>query len=242
LRPAGTTACLKDHTDFPAGTSITVPAVHDFRVGDAVEFATEGAGAKLDTALTAGTTYYVVAVTGTSINVSATKGGTAITLNGDGGTGTADTAGGHINVKLADFMSVCNVQEFSLSIEREELDVSSLPCGTTAGSKFAAFRSTQSGFASGSGSMTVMFTADQASLANRILSNVLLKNVDAEVKLYVNTVAGTGGTVDDAASIYVESGISLTGMSFSVNTSDAITAEVSYSLRNPKHVFGAQLV
>src|SRR6056300_1619985 len=84
FEPAGTEFCLLDHTDFPAGTSITVPSDNDFRVGDPVVFTEEGT-ASIDTALTAGSQYFVVARTATTIDVSATAGGTAITLNGDGG-------------------------------------------------------------------------------------------------------------------------------------------------------------
>ena len=80
FEPAGTEFCLLDFTDFPAGTSITVPADNDFRVGDPVVFTEEGTSS-IDTALTAGTTYYVVARTATSIDVSASDGGAAITLN-----------------------------------------------------------------------------------------------------------------------------------------------------------------
>ena len=88
FEPAGTQYCLLDNSDFPVGTSIGVPADNDYRVGDPVVFKVEGSG-KLDTALTAGTTYYVVKRTATSIDVSAAKGGAAITLKGDGGLGAA---------------------------------------------------------------------------------------------------------------------------------------------------------
>ena len=86
FKPAGTKFCLLDNTDFPAGTNITVPAENDYRLGDAVKFTEEGT-ASLDTALAAGTTYYIVAIgsNNDTIAVSATSGGTAITLNGDGG-------------------------------------------------------------------------------------------------------------------------------------------------------------
>ena len=40
--PPGTEACLGDAADFPAGIQITLPAQHDFRVGDVVTFAVEG--------------------------------------------------------------------------------------------------------------------------------------------------------------------------------------------------------
>ena len=241
FEPAGTAWCLLDSTDFPAGTDITVPAANDYRVGDEVVFTEEGT-AVIDSALTAGTSYFVVARTDTSIDVSATAGGTAITLNGDGGTGTADTPGAanHINISPAEFAVVCSVREFSVEITREELDVTTLPCSVGGGSKYAAFRKTQAGYASGTGTMTVYFTDSQTSLANRLLGNVMLKSQEgASVKLYVNTVSDGAGGVDDAASLFIEADISITSMSLSVNPDDATSAELSFNILNPKNVLGA---
>ena len=56
--PSGTKWCLQDFSDFPAGTDITVPAGSDYRVDDPVKFTVVGT-ATLDTALTAGTVYYL---------------------------------------------------------------------------------------------------------------------------------------------------------------------------------------
>jgi len=84
ISPAGTHLCLKDNTDFPAGTDITLGSDHDFRVGDPVVFKAEDGG-KLDTAITAGTTYYVISLASGKAKIATSKGGTAITLNGDGG-------------------------------------------------------------------------------------------------------------------------------------------------------------
>lgn len=244
FQPAGTQFCLQDFTDFPAGTSITVPSNNDYRIGDAIVFAEEGT-ANIDSALTAGTTYYVVARTDTTIDVSATDGGAAITLLGDGGTGTADTPGAanHISVDMADYAIVCQVRDFTIDITREELDVTTLPCNVTGGGgKYASFRKTQAGYASGTGSMTVYFTEDQASLANRLLGNVMLKSQQgASVKLYANTVVAAG-VVDDGASLYIESDISITSISLSVNPDDPTQAQLSFNVINPKHIFGADLV
>ena len=87
----------------------------------------------------------------------------------------------------------------------------------------------------------MLFTADQASLANRLMANAMLKDSTAAVKLYVNAVAG-GATIDDTASSYFEGEISLQGFSISVNPDDAITAEISFSLAaQPKAIFGVTL-
>ena len=246
FKPAGTSWCLLDYTDFPAGSDITVPSGNDYRVGDAVSFTVEGT-ANLDSALTAAPTpFYVVAVTSTTIQVAATNGGAPITLQGDGGTGTADTPGAdnHIAIAPADFGVVCQVREFSVEITREELDVTSLPCniGVSGSSKYAAFRKTQSGYASGTGTMTVYFTDDQTSLANRLLANVMLRSQEgAGVKLYVNTVSDGAGGVDDSASLFIEAGISISSMSLSVNPDDATSAELSFTVNDPKNILGTDL-
>jgi hypothetical protein len=243
--PSATKFCLLDFTDFPAGTSITVPAQHDFRVGDPVVFEEEGGS--IDTALTAGTQYYVVAKADTSIDVSATKGGTAITLNGDGGTGTDDTAGGHIGIKYDPFGAVCQIQSWDLSIERESLDVTTLKCGVggsaTAG-KYAAFRKTQPGYASGSGTITVIFTDNDDALGQRMLDNVMLSSQEgARVRLFVNTVSDGQATPapDLTNSMYIEADVSLESMSLSVNPDDPITAEIGYTISNVAHLFKTQI-
>ena len=225
---------------------ISVPVSHDYRAGDPVVFTEEGVG-KLDSALTGGTAYTVMAVTPDSITVSL-DGLTAITLAGDGGTGTADTPGAanHIKIDFAEFGSVCQVKQFSLELTREELDTTTLPCGigSNAGGKYASFRTTQAGYASGTGSMTVMFTDDQASIANRLLANVLLKSQSgAEVKLYVNHVANAAGTaVDDDRSMFIQAPISITSMSVSVTPEDTTTGELSFSMSGqPTKLFGIEL-
>ena len=243
--PPGTEFCLKDKTDFPAGTSITVPGNHDFRVGDPVVFKVEGT-AKLDTALTAGTTYYVVAKPASTIDVSATDGGTAITLRGDGGTTTGDTAGdkNHIGVSYAAYQSICQAREFSISLSRESLDVTTLPCGAGySGGKYANFRATQAGYASGEGTVSVYFTSDKKTMANRLLGSTMLKSqLGAWVKLYINTVDDGTGKPKDVDSLYIEAPVSITGMSFSVNPDDAITAELSFTINGqPKHLFDLDL-
>ena len=234
FQPAATQFCLQDHADFPAGTEIKVPAENDLRVGDPVAFTEEGTG-QLDSALTAGTTYYIVAKTATGVSVSATAGGTAITLAGDGGTGTADTPGAanHIKIDFAEFAAVCQVKSFSLDLSREEIDTTVLPCGVGAsGGVMAPFRTMQAGYASGSGEMEVQFTSDQTSLANRLLANSMRKNQSgAEVRLYINTVAGATGTQPDLSkSLYIEAPVSILGFSVSVSPEEVITASLKFSL------------
>ena len=338
FEPAGTQFCLLDNSDFPAGTVINVPSDNDYRVGDPVVFTEEGTS-KLDTALTAGSQYFVVARTATTISVSATSGGTAITLNGDGGLGgpaggvvsaittaglptttgaygggpytgiattsatgsgltvdvtvaagdvtavavnaggtgysagdtvtvsgallggaspandltitvdtaSAITAGGdtagaanHIGIDYAEFAAVCQVKSFSLDLSREEIDTTALPCGLGGSSgSTAPFRTMQAGYASGSGSMTVQFTEDQTTLANRLLSNSMRKNqAGAEVRLFINTVDDGTGKADLGKSLYIQAPISIMGFSVSVTPEDVTTAELNFSLSGqPSHLF-----
>ena len=339
--PSGTHWCLNDSSDFPAGTSITVPADADYRVGDTVVFKEENGG-KLDSALTAGTTYHVVTAASGTISVSATKGGTAITLKGLGGTGsftggvpsvitppalptagtsygagpfsgvatttttgtgtgltldvtvtggnvtaialgsakgtgykTGDTvtvsgaslgvagvggdlvvtigttsaitatpgvdSAGHINIAFSPVDALCGVKSWSLDLSRETVDTTTLPCKAGgAASRYASFRTSQAGFASGEGSMTVVFTSGQG-MSNRLLANSMYKNSVATVKLYINAVSG-GASIDDTQSNYIEAQVSLNGFSVSVNTDDVVEAELSFSLAaQPTALFGVKL-
>ena len=122
------------------------------------------------------------------------------------------------------------------------LDVTPLPSGVTGASKYAPFRANQPGFASATGTMTVYFTDSQTSLANRLLGNVVLKSQEgAAVKLYVNCVDNGSGGVDDANSIYVDADVTITGLDLTVNPDDPTTAELSFNLLNPRHLFSTSL-
>ena len=125
------------------------------------------------------------------------------------------------------------------------LDVTTLPCGvgssTTAG-KYAPFRRTQPGFASGTGTITVIFTDNDDALGQRMLDNVMLSSQEgARVKLYVNQVDNGAGAADDPSSMYIECDISMESMSVSVNPDDPITADIGYSISNVTHLFKADL-
>ena len=230
--PAGTSFCLLDYTDFPAGTAITVPSNHDFRIGDSVTFTVEGS-AKIDGSLTADTAYFVTATTESSISVAPTAGGTEVTLAGDGGTGSADTAGAanHIGISISDYQSVCQVAAWTVDLSRDELDVTTLPCGDSVvgGKKYAPSKDYIPSYVDGSGTMTVYFTPDQTGLANRLMSNSLLTTQDgAKVKLYVS----------NSSDLYIESDIVLMGFSSGVSPDEATQAEINFRLTNITKVFG----
>ena len=239
FKPSGTSVCLEDHDDFPAGTLITMPEGHGFVVGDQIEF-TEEDGASLDTALDQ-PHYFVVARTNASISVSATAGGAAVTLNGDGGTGTANTpAPAHINVALSEFTSVCHVESFDLSLDRDQIETTSLSCGCSTDANaevLAPFKTYQAGFIEGTGSMVVQFTEDQGTMASRLLGSSLRKNQDgAEVRLYINTVCAAGH-IDNDASAYIEAPISILGFSFSVSPEEVTTATLNFALSGQPTAF-----
>ena len=244
-QPAGTSFCLKDYTDFPAGSDITVPSDHDYRIGDPVVFTADGTAA-LDTGLSDGVTNYVVATTPTTIQIAATAGGTPLVLNGDGGTGTADTpgTGNHINVAYAEWGALATVGSWSLSIEREQIDVTTLPAGVSGSSKYSPNRSFIPGFATYSGSMSLFFS-DNPGLGARLQSNIVLKSqAGAKVRLFNNTVSdgGSPAAPDLAASSWVEGDITMTTLSFEVNSDDAQQGEVEFTLQNLKQLFTTSLV
>jgi len=164
------------------------------------------------------------------------------------GTATLTTARenttGHINIGYSEYSVTCMVQEWSLDFSRESIDITTLPCSVGGeADKYASFRTTIPGFASGSGSMSVLFSGDNTSMSSRLIANSLLKSqAGATVKLYVNAIEGSGGVMDDTASSYIEAPVSLEGFSISVNTSDAIVASINFSLSGPpSHLFNLNL-
>ena len=243
FKPPGTSVCVRDFSAWGTdGTlsHITLECGADFRSGDIVTL-TEEDGGNIDGSFTSGTNYKVQATGATSgvpwITLSQTSDDVVIDCTGDGGTTGADTPlPAHINIALADWYSVCGVREFSIDVSRDELDVTTLPCteGTSAAAceTLAAFRSTQAGYASATGTMSVYFTCDQNNIANRLLGSTFLKSqAGAAVKLYVCTQYKADGTVDDTTSLFIEAEISITGVSFSVNPDDPTTGELSFSVR-----------
>ena len=123
------------------------------------------------------------------------------------------------------------------------MDVTTLPCidvenANNDCSSLAEFRKTQAGFASATGTMTVYFTCDQDTIANRLLSSSLLKSQQgARVKLYV-CARESGGVIDDTSSLFVEAEISIVGMSFSVDPDDPTSAELSFEVQKMISAFG----
>lgn len=198
-------------------------------------------GTVFSTAPVGDTCYYVVAKGDEWIAVSTVMNGTAIAMNGDGGTGSEDSdLPAHILVELCDWYTVCNVRSFSAELSRDELDITTLPCDAGAGcDKLAQFRATQAGYAELEGSMEVYFTCDQDNIANRLLGSSLLKSqAGARAKLYVCSQTDGTGNPDDSASLFIDIDIAITGMSFEVNPDDPTTAELTFKATRVNSAFG----
>ena len=236
MKPPGTQACLLDKTDFPAPVSpattsvLTIPANSDFRVNDPVTF-TEKGTANLDATLVDGTVYYIkTRPTSTTCTISATVGGAALAFGGNGGTGGANTpgAGNHIEMNFATAFAMCEVPNVTLTITRGEIDKTSIPCKPNAGDgpKLARFRSYQSGFADGNGTLTLHLTPDSTAFNNRLIQGAMFNDQGGAVlKAYFNAVAaaGTPTVVDDSLSLYSEFPVILLGFDTGISQDEAPT-------------------
>jgi hypothetical protein len=151
------------------------------------------------------------------------------------------TKEGSYTLRLCEFQTVCNVRDFSVDLSRDELDVTVLPCEVddTCGKQLTAFRKTQAGFATATGTLTVYFTCDQSSLANKLLTGSLQKSqAGATVRLFVYTQTTPQGEIDTDSSLFIEADIQLLGLSFSVNPDDPTNAEINFGITSVKSAFG----
>lgn len=230
--PAGAKACL-EKKDLPAGDVVDVGAAN-FRVGDPVTL-TYPDGATADTTLAAGD-YFIVDKADVQVKLSATAAGSPITLTGD----VAFPAGTHAVLEYTGTEAVCSVQEWSLSLTKDSADVTTLPCSVgTGGTKVAPVRKSQGTFLEGEGSMSLLFTGDQSTIGMRLLQDSIMVDSRVYAKLYISAVSGAGGVVDDSASMYYAGYLNLLGFSITVNTSDAIVAEVNFGVADaPDAIFG----
>ena len=137
----------------------------------------------------------------------------------------------HINMALSEFTSVCHVSSFEVSLDRDQIETTTLSCVCATGStsNLAEFKTYQPGYVEATGSMEVQFTEDQQSMASRLIKSSLSKDQNgAEVRLYINAVC-TNGSLDNSASQYLEAPISIMGFSFSVTPGEVTTATVNFS-------------
>ena len=185
--PAGTKACLLS-TDFAAAGVITVTSQNDFRVGDPIKFSETG-GATIDSGYDTSKDYVVSAVDPSANTVTVTEAdGSTITLTSDG-----DTTTGHIEMQFSPAAGICECREWTVSMSRESLDVTTLPCtpSATAGApKWAATKKNQPGYAEITGTLTLIVTDNEKALGNRLMESTFLNNQDgASVELYMDLVS-----------------------------------------------------
>jgi hypothetical protein len=228
-KPAGTTATFAEAAVTFADDEITVAPFLGFKVGDPVQFSvvninTGAAGSgTLPAGISAATTYYVIAYTASTgvLQVSATAGGATITITDDG---TAVTPNA-FQVAYAAAEAVGQVREWSFSVTREEIDVTTI--GAAAG-QYVPFRTYISGFADGEGSAMVYTTDEDTSIASRMVQDVLQRTqTGAEMKLYIDRVV-SGGTVNDTLSRFIDVEVILLSASFIVNPDDGQMVEINF--------------
>ena len=176
----------------------------------------------------------------TAASLGGAGSGFEITLSqadSDIATENIDTPGSHINISYQQYEIVCQVTEWDLDFSRESITTTVLPCTCGDASRLANFETTIPGTASGTGSMSVLFTPDQTSTANRLIYSTLLADqTGASIKLYLNYIDDPdqdGCQADDEQSMFIEAPVVLNGFSVSANTSDALTASISFSLSGP---------
>lgn len=219
-KPAGTSSTFTSSNVTVADDEITVGTYLNFEVGDKVQF-TAGGGT-LPAGISAATDYFVIAYTASTgvLQVSATSGGSTITITDSGTDGTSA-----FGVDYEDFQSVGDVREWSFEITREEIDVTTI--GGTLGQN-APFRSFITGFADGTGSCTVYTTDDDTTIASRLIEDVIQrKQAGATFKLYTDLVLSSG-TPNDTTSRSIEFSAVLTSASYGVNPDDAQTVEINF--------------
>jgi len=245
---AGTEFCLVAE-DFPVGDGvITVPASNEYRVGDMVKIHPVGTASLDGGFTTAGVVdsegdavVLITKVEPGEITVVKPTDSSTITLAGD--SSGSDTLN-HFEISLAEYTSICSIKEYSLSLERESIDITTLPCKPCEGGagKFASFRTQAPGYAAAEGSMTVLFSKDTASASNRLLANAMLRDqAGAWAKFYLDAVCGIDG-VDDELSNFIEAPITLSGFEVTVNTEDAIEATINFGFAGqPSVLFGVPM-
>jgi hypothetical protein len=227
-KPAGTTGTFGEAGVNAGSDTITVQTYLNFKAGDPVKFRvvnsqTGGSGTgTLPSPIDASTTYYVLSYTASSgaLTVSTAAGGTILAITDDG---TA-VAPNEFEVYYADYAAVGQVQSWQFSIERSEIDVTTI--GQTAG-QYAPFRAYIPGFADGNGTATVYVTNEDAALSNRMVEDVLQRQqVGCGFKLYTDK----GATEALSRSISMDA-VLLTA-SLNINPDDAQQVEITFRPTN----------
>jgi|GEM_PF-1200022 len=228
-KPAGTKAIFGETAVDVADDEITVDTYLNFKVNDPVKFSVvnintgEAGSGTLPAGLSAGTTYFVIGyATATGIlEVSATVGGASVAITDDG-TAVSPNA---FQVAYANYEAVGQVREWSFEITREEIDVTTI--GQTL-AEYAPFKTYITGYADGEGSASVYITDDSATIASRMIQDVLQRQqVGASFKLYIDRVL-VSGSVNETSSRSIAMDAVLTSASYAVNPDDAQMVEIAF--------------
>ena len=236
-KPAGTVdGFIETAINSTTDTIALTPALN-FKAGDPVKFRiynpNTGATVTPDAsnvmpALSVGSvdpavTYYVLTYDNSTgaMTVSATQGGASLDFSDDG----TLAAPNKFEAYYSDYAAIAEVRDWSLEITRTEIDVTTI--GKQPG-QFVPFRTFIAGFGEATGSATVYMTDEDASSANRMIQDVLLRRqVGASVRLYVDQVF-SGGVLDDTLSRSIYMDIALTSASLAVNPDDGQQITINF--------------
>ena len=175
----------------------------------------------------------VTAVTATTVTVAAAADpGTPLgDLDNDG----ADN-GGHVEMQFDPAQGICEVREWSVSMSRDAIDVTTLPCTPSAsagGQKWAQPKKNQPGPAEITGTLTLLITDNANALSTRLMESTYLNNQDgASVQLFID-LASDGADPpqpDMGNSACIAGEVQFTDFSTTVNSDDATEAEVSFTM------------
>jgi len=223
-KPAGTKGTFSTSNVNIGTETITVENFLNFKVGDSVKFSVvnsqtgaSGSGT-LPAGLNTSDTFFVIAYTAATgdLQVSATLGGSAVNITN---VGTA-VSPNEFQVAYADFAAVGEVQSWSFSISREQIDTTTIGQQNT---QVVPFRTYVPGFADGEGTATVFVTDEDSALANRMVEDVFQRNqVGAAFRLYTDKKA------TEALSRSIQLDATLTDAEFNVNPDDAQSVEITF--------------
>jgi len=236
-KPAGTVDSFIETAINSTTDTITLTPALNFKAGDPVKFRiynpNTGATVTPDAsnvmpALSVGSvdpaiTYYVLTYDNSTgaMTVSATQGGASLDFSDDG----TLAAPNKFEAYYSDYAAVAEVRDWSLEITRTEIDVTTI--GKQPG-QFVPFRTFIAGFGEATGSATVYMTDEDASSANRMIQDVLLRRqVGASVRLYVDQVF-SGGVLNDTLSRSIYMDIALTSASLAVNPDDGQQITINF--------------
>ena len=220
---------------------ITVKPDNDFRVGDPITLTSTGA-AVLDTAYTDAAVVSAVDSSANTVTVTQEDGTAIGTLSGDG----ADN-GGHIEMRFSPAKGICECREFSISMSRTALDVSTLPCAPSASAgsqKFPQPKKNQPGPPEITGTMTLLITDNEEALGTRLMESSYLNNQDgAAVELYMDmhSDGATPPQPDKPNSSFIAGEVQFTDFGTTVNLDNATEAEVSFTMWKCTHWLGMEI-